>query len=112
MRCPACRAENDEGPQCRRCRADLSLLFALEEQRRAALTLAYRCLTEGQCSRALAIAEGVDTLRRDEESLLPKLDPAAWVTGLVLSCPKLDPEVRVSGLGSESREPVEIPWSR
>lgn len=34
MRCPVCRAENDRGPNCRRCRADLSLLFALEKQRR------------------------------------------------------------------------------
>jgi hypothetical protein len=28
-----CRADNNEGPACRRCRADLSLLFALEVQR-------------------------------------------------------------------------------
>ena len=27
MRCPVCRADNTEGPQCRRCRADLSPLF-------------------------------------------------------------------------------------
>ena len=31
--CPCCRASNDTGPACRRCKADLALLFALEANR-------------------------------------------------------------------------------
>jgi hypothetical protein len=33
LRCPVCRAENTTGPACRRCRADLSLLAAVEARR-------------------------------------------------------------------------------
>src|SRR5262249_17865113 len=33
MRCPVCKAENAQGPACRRCKADLSLLFAVEARR-------------------------------------------------------------------------------
>jgi hypothetical protein len=68
MRCPVCRAENDEGPQCRRCRTDLSLLFALEEQRNHALGVAYQFLRLGKFRHALAIAAGVEALRTDEDS--------------------------------------------
>ena len=37
FRCPVCRARVEPGPQCRRCKADLSLLVSLEDQRRRAL---------------------------------------------------------------------------
>jgi hypothetical protein len=68
MRCPVCRAEVHQGPQCRRCRADLSLLFHLEDQRRHALSLAYGCASQGEWRRAGAVVEGADTLRSDLES--------------------------------------------
>jgi hypothetical protein len=68
MRCPVCRAEVEQGPNCRRCRADLSLLFALEEQRGRALATAHWYAARGQWQRAVAIAEGVQVLRRDEEA--------------------------------------------
>jgi hypothetical protein len=58
----------DRGPQCRRCRADLSLLFTLEAQRRQALTAAQEAAARGQWQRALAIADGADALRKDGES--------------------------------------------
>ena len=35
--CPCCRAATESGPACRRCKADLGLLFALEQQRRRAI---------------------------------------------------------------------------
>ena len=68
MRCPVCRAEVEQGPQCRRCRADLSLLFALEKQRQQVLTTAYRRLHQGRYQQALLLAEGAEALRRDEEA--------------------------------------------
>jgi len=68
MRCPICRAQVDQPPQCRRCRADLSLLFTLEGQREQALAEARECLRAGRWRRSLALAEGVDTLRHDEVS--------------------------------------------
>ncbi len=67
MRCPVCRAEVEEVPQCRRCRADLSLLVDLEKQRRQVLTAAYRSLLRGRYQRALALTEGALALRRDED---------------------------------------------
>lgn len=68
MRCPVCRAQVEEGPACRRCRADLAVLFTLEEQRRHALAAAYRCLGQGRWQRALALAEGVEALRSASDS--------------------------------------------
>lgn len=68
MRCPVCRAENDTGPYCRRCRADLSLLFTLEAQREHYLKLAYRYAAQGQWQQAYAIGGSVDRLRRDKDS--------------------------------------------
>ena len=68
MQCPACRAVTEQGPNCRRCKADLSLLFKLEEQRQHALATARQCLREGQWSRAQAIADGGAVLKLDAEA--------------------------------------------
>jgi hypothetical protein len=68
MRCPVCRAEVEEAIQCRRCRADLSLLVELEKQRRHALTLAQQCLRRGRYQPARALSEGAETLRRDDDT--------------------------------------------
>ena len=68
MQCPVCRAANDQGPQCRRCRADLSLLFALDSQHRQALARARACLAQGLWQRGLAIAEAAEYLRLDEDT--------------------------------------------
>lgn len=68
MRCPVCRADVAEGPNCRRCRADLTLLFDLEGQRRRALAAAYLCLQQRHPRQALVIAEGIHALRADAES--------------------------------------------
>lgn len=68
LRCPVCKADDPQGPRCRRCKADLSALVALEKQRRRALDAAYACAVSGQWRRCLAIALGIDALRRDEES--------------------------------------------
>jgi hypothetical protein len=69
MRCPVCRADNDQGPQCRRCRADLRLLFQVEEQRRYALDEAGRSVARGQLRRARVLLDGVEALRRDGDSV-------------------------------------------
>jgi hypothetical protein len=67
MQCPVCRAANDQGPTCRRCRADLSLLFDLDEQRHRLLAAARQALVRGQAGAALALAVRASGLRRDEE---------------------------------------------
>ena len=48
MRCPVCRAAVQQGPQCRRCKADLSLLLAFRAglRRRAAEALLRRDFVE------------------------------------------------------------------
>jgi hypothetical protein len=68
MLCPVCKATNDSGPQCRRCRADLTLLFALEEQRRQTVAAAYRCLMEGRAPEAQRLAHRAGNLRGDDET--------------------------------------------
>jgi Flp pilus assembly protein TadD len=68
MRCPVCKADNSQGPLCRRCKADLSLLFQLEEERGAALSAARKQLAAGAYADAVHQAERADRLRRDNES--------------------------------------------
>jgi hypothetical protein len=86
MRCSVCKAENDKGPQCRRCKVDLSLLFELEAQRERLLAAARHALGRGQWPEAIRQAEEADRLRHNEESwqlvavahLLNRNFAAAW----------------------------------
>jgi hypothetical protein len=68
MRCPVCKADNNDSPQCRRCRADLTLLVALEQCRARALSEAVAYLGRGDGQSAQRAAIRGDRLRRDEES--------------------------------------------
>jgi len=68
IRCPACKADNEQGPACRRCKADLSLLFALEARREALLAQARADFAAGRWRQAYASALEADALRRDESS--------------------------------------------
>lgn len=78
MRCPVCQADNNEDVACRRCRADLSLLFALEELRCRCLDAAQKCL--GQCQ----VAPALEHIRRaDEVRHGPDTDRLAAVAQLL-----------------------------
>lgn len=68
LRCPVCKAENSQGPQCRRCKADLSLLFTLEEQRQQAVADARRAADRADHRALLDSAARADTLRSDGET--------------------------------------------
>jgi hypothetical protein len=68
MRCPVCKADNDQSTNCRRCRADLASLFELEKQQRRVLDGTYRCLAAGQVKRAFAIADGSRALQDSVEA--------------------------------------------
>src|SRR5438552_3075018 len=57
LTCPVCRAANDQGPACRRCRADLSLLFVLDAQRQARLAAATTAAAQGRLDSAAHYAE-------------------------------------------------------
>jgi hypothetical protein len=86
MRCPVCKAENTQGPNCRRCKADLSLLFLLEESRRRVLGRARWSIAAGDWSAAARAATEADGLQSDDESrrlvalthLLCRNFAAAW----------------------------------
>ncbi len=67
LRCPVCRAENDRGPTCRRCRADLGLLFRLEDQRRGLVERARNELSQGRATEALALLDAAQALRRGDD---------------------------------------------
>ena len=67
MRCPVCRAENTTGPQCRRCRADLSLLFALEDQRAHLVSLSQAAVARADGGEALRLAEAAQQLRDGDD---------------------------------------------
>src|SRR5689334_21327560 len=68
IRCPACKADNAQGPTCRRCKADLTLLFALEARRAALLEVARADASAGRWAQAYAAAGEADALRQGEDS--------------------------------------------
>ena len=60
--CPCCKADNATGPACRRCKADLSLLFAIEADREAWLIEARWLAANsqfGEAHEAIDRAEGL-----------------------------------------------------
>jgi hypothetical protein len=65
IRCPICRADNDDdtGPACRRCKADLAPLVELEERRALALGRAAQALAFGDASGVLRHARQAQVLR-------------------------------------------------
>ena len=90
FRCPVCRASVDHEPICRRCRADLSLLFTIEEDRACHVAAARDALQQGDWDMALAQVAEAAALRSDDESrileaaahLLRGDFPTAWGTYL------------------------------
>jgi hypothetical protein len=68
LRCPVCRAQVENGPHCRRCRADLGLLFTLERQRAQALRAAREAVVHGHGQVAVAEAERARRLRWGEDA--------------------------------------------
>jgi hypothetical protein len=68
VRCPVCKADVGPGPQCRRCRADLALLFELERHRARLLETARGRLARGQWQEAARLADDADALQRGDES--------------------------------------------
>ena len=65
--CPCCRAGNSAGPNCRRCSADLSLLFKLEGDRESLLANAGHHLAAGNVSDALRLLSRAESLRPGED---------------------------------------------
>src|SRR5262245_21978065 len=70
MRCPVCKADNTQAPACRRCKADLSLLWQLESRREALLVSARCHLARGRwrdgerdARAALRVRDGADARR-------------------------------------------------
>ncbi|WP_020472591.1 hypothetical protein [Zavarzinella formosa] len=63
LRCPVCRADNSAGPNCRRCKADLAILWTLEQQRAAHITEARAAAADSRFDEALEELNSADTLR-------------------------------------------------
>ncbi len=68
MRCPVCRAENAMDAACRRCKADLSLLIAVEEARAIELAKSASAVARQDGVAALRHAEAAHHLRADRET--------------------------------------------
>ena len=67
LSCPVCRATTDAGPTCRRCKADLSMLFAVEAQRAAHLEEARLALAQGQPDEAFELMCQASELRNGSD---------------------------------------------
>jgi len=68
IRCPVCKAENTAGPQCRRCKADLSLLIQLEQHRDALYAAAVEDVRHGRFEEALTCAQRAHHLRHGDDT--------------------------------------------
>lgn len=73
--CPCCRASNDAGPSCRRCKADLSLLFAVADRRGFLVSEARKFAAESKYTDALRSLEEAAALRTG--------DDVRWLTAAV-----------------------------
>lgn len=70
LACPVCRADNTAPRNCRRCRADLSLLWSLAAERQRLLDECQQAVCNGdaevllrQATRAHSLRHGEDTQR-------------------------------------------------
>lgn len=63
LRCPVCKADNASGPACRRCKADLSLLIAVESQREHHVAHCAQAAREGRLDDALEHLDQAKALR-------------------------------------------------
>jgi hypothetical protein len=63
-----CKASVDQGPNCRRCKADLALLLALDRQRGRMLRQARESLAAGRPEQALPLASAAHGLRHGDDS--------------------------------------------
>ena len=61
--CPCCKASNDAGPNCRRCKADLALLYAIEADRTALIERARSSNCIEPLDRAEQLRQGDDIVR-------------------------------------------------
>lgn len=69
LACPVCKAENAAGPSCRRCKADLTMLFALADSREELLDAARSAYEHGHVADAWQYAVVANEQREDAESL-------------------------------------------
>src|SRR5215475_14276910 len=67
MHCPICQAIVEQGPTCRRCKADLSLIIALDRQRQRLLQDARLKAVEGNLGEAHTLAAVSQTLHPTAE---------------------------------------------
>jgi hypothetical protein len=69
MRCPVCRATDNQTAQCRRCKADLSLLLQLQKARGVLLDRAAQAAARGEGAACSALAAQAHQVGSDDDSL-------------------------------------------
>ncbi len=67
--CPCCKAANTAGPACRRCKADLTLLFAVAAEHEALVAAASAQLNEGDGPAAAELLDRALDLRRTPDAV-------------------------------------------
>jgi hypothetical protein len=86
VECPCCRAANAAGPACRRCKADLGDLFAVESRRAVAVAACRAALAANDPDLALTHIDEAEAHRRGPDlfplraaaHLLNRHYTAAW----------------------------------
>ena len=66
--CPCCRAANEVGPMCRRCRTDMGLMFSVEARREFLMDESLRLARAGRLEPALRALDEVESLRAGDDA--------------------------------------------
>ena len=69
LACPVCKAENAAGPNCRRCKAELGMLYSLVEQRACLLAATRQAFEQHRQMDAWRLAIAANEHQQDAESL-------------------------------------------
>jgi hypothetical protein len=67
LRCPVCRADNSAPPACRRCKADLSMLWTVEAERADRLRRAAAAVRTGMLDEAVEELDMAEELRQGDD---------------------------------------------
>ncbi len=68
IRCPVCKADNTAGPACRRCKADLGMLIAIEERRAHLLYNGKQAFERGEIVEADRAVRAAGNMRHGDDA--------------------------------------------
>jgi methylphosphotriester-DNA--protein-cysteine methyltransferase len=95
LKCPVCKADNATPPTCRRCKADLAMLWAVEDHRRTLVERAKAAMADRQYDDALESLNAAERARPGAD-LAPLRASATLLAGDFAGAYRVYREIRAS----------------